>query len=595
MKELQSLNVYFKRYSGKMLLGIVCVILSNIAAIYVPVFVRTGLDEAGFHASFASATDTGALQRDAMSLALVFGVLVVLAAAVRGVFMYLMRQQIVVVSRLVEYDLKNDIYNHYQKLDTAFFRRNYTGDMMARIGEDVSNVRMYIGPAVMYIVNMLFTFITVIFQMASINPKLTFLALLPLPILSISIYRVSALINSRSTEIQNQLSVLTTFAQETFAGIRVIKSFGVENNFIRDFENEGKEYRTKTMKLALVNSLFFPLMLLLVGLSSLIVLYVGGLEVAKGRFTPGNIAEFVIYLNMLIWPVASLGWTTALIQKAAASQKRINEFLNTATDTNEEGTEPFDFKEKIEFKNVDFAYPNSSVLALNEINLTLPKGAIIGITGKTGSGKTTLAQLLMRLYTPQQGQITVDGKPLQTSNINEFRHAVAYVPQDVFLFSETIAENIAFGAESGTVSEQALQEVVRKAGLEKDIQSLPNGMQTMLGERGVTLSGGQKQRVSIARALLRNAELYVFDDCLSAVDAATEKFIVEEFTAELKDKTAVIISHRTTPLSVATHIVVLDQGRITEQGTFDELIAKNGVFAELHRKQVSETKEDTEK
>lgn len=591
MKELMSLNTYFRKYAWHMLAGILCVVISNVAGVFVPVLVRQGLDEALFLSSLAN-TGIPGLGHPAVLAAIGFGVVILLASVFKGVFMYLMRQFIVVVSRHVEYDLKNDLYHHYQKLDLSFYRRNFTGDMMARIGEDVSNVRMYVGPAVMYFTNILFVFITVIFQMFSVNPEMTLYVLLPLPVLSVSIYYVSVVINRRSMDIQNQLSRLTTFAQETFAGIRVIKSFGAERNFTNSFSKEGTEYRKRTLKLAFVNSLFFPLMMLLIGLSNLIVLYLGGLEAAKGNFTAGNIAEFVIYLNMLIWPVASLGWTTALVQKAAASQKRINEFLQTQPARHEGGKREFEFNHSIQFDRVNFKYPGALKPALSDVSFELKKGSVLGITGRTGSGKSTLAQLLMRLYEPDSGSITVDGVGIDEFSITSFRHAVGYVPQDVFLFSDTIRENIAFGRETGDIEDRAIQDVIRKAGLSKDIARFPLGMETLLGERGVTLSGGQKQRVSIARALLRDAELYVLDDCLSAVDASTEMEIIQGFIAALKGKTAVIISHRVAPLSVADQILVLGEGRILEKGTRDELLSAGGDFARLYKKQMVENQPD---
>lgn len=588
MKELFSLNVYFKQYAWRILAGLLFVLLSNIAGIYVPVLVRQGLDEAVLQASIAAGLGRSVIAASVFKTALWFGFFIVIAAIVKGIFMYLMRQYIVVVSREIEYDLKNDIYSHYQKLDTSFYRKNFTGDMMARIGEDVSNVRMYAGPAVMYFANILFVFITVIFQMVSVNPQLTLFVLLPLPLLSYSIYKVSSIINKRSTEIQTQLSTLTTFTQETFAGIRVLKSFGAEQHFQNAFEKEGTEYRRRTMRLAFVNSLFFPIMLLLIGLSNLIVLYLGGLEAAKGTFTTGNIAEFIIYLNMLIWPVASLGWTTALVQKAAASQKRINEFLNTEPVGETAGTHEFVFQSEIEFKDVEFTYENASTPALTDLNIKVQKGKIIGITGHTGSGKSTIVQLLMRLYQPISGTISVDAVPINTLKMDDFRHHVAYVPQDVFLFSETIEQNITFGREDGQTTLEELNAVVQMAALDADLLQLPDGLQTILGERGVTLSGGQKQRVSIARALLRNAELYVFDDCLSAVDAATETKIIGNLKAHLNGKTAIIVSHRVAPLSFADEIIVLDEGRIAEQGSPEKLLETKGLFAMLYEKQAFE-------
>jgi ATP-binding cassette subfamily B protein len=588
MKELLSLNIYFKRYAAKMLFGIVCVLLSNAVGVYVAVFVREGINEASYHSNTAVGIGGDFLVKPALMAALGFVLLLLLVAALKGLFMYLMRQSIVVVSREVEYDLKNDIYQHYQQLGLPFYRSHFTGDMMARIGEDVSNVRMYVGPAVMYFANILFTFITIITQMILVNTQLTLLVLLPLPLLSYSIYRVSKIINRRNADIQQQLSTLTTAAQETFAGIRVIKSFGAEQFFHQDFSEKTAEYKRLNLKLALVNSLFFPLMILLVGISTLLVLYLGGVYAAEGRFSPGNIVEFILYLNMLIWPVASLGWTTALVQKAAASQKRINEFLHEPVDEDLEKGNPFDFQESIQFKSVGFTYPGSIKPSLSQLELTIPKGSIIGITGKTGSGKSTLAQLLTAQYLPDQGQLLIDGESIENFAKKSFYQTIAYVPQDVFLFSDTLANNIAFGLAEETADSERIEEAARKAGLGREINSLPLGLQTMLGERGVLLSGGQKQRVSIARALIRDAAIYIFDDCLSAVDAATEASIIQSFVNALQGKTAIIISHRLASLQLADQIVLLEDGQIVAQGSYNTLLRENEAFLQLHRLQSTE-------
>ena len=588
MKELLSLNIYFKRYAAKMLFGIVCVLLSNAVGVYVAVFVREGINEASYHSNTAVGIGGDFLVKPALMAALGFVLLLLLVAALKGLFMYLMRQSIVVVSREVEYDLKNDIYQHYQQLGLPFYRSHFTGDMMARIGEDVSNVRMYVGPAVMYFANILFTFITIITQMILVNTQLTLLVLLPLPLLSYSIYRVSKIINRRNADIQQQLSTLTTAAQETFAGIRVIKSFGAEQFFHQDFSEKTAEYKRLNLKLALVNSLFFPLMILLVGISTLLVLYLGGVYAAEGRFSPGNIVEFILYLNMLIWPVASLGWTTALVQKAAASQKRINEFLHEPVDEDLEKGNPFDFQESIQFKSVGFTYPGSIKPSLSQLELTIPKGSIIGITGKTGSGKSTLAQLLTAQYLPDQGQLLIDGESIEYFAKKSFYQSIAYVPQDVFLFSDTLANNIAFGLAEETADSERIEEAARKAGLGREINSLPLGLQTMLGERGVLLSGGQKQRVSIARALIRDAAIYIFDDCLSAVDAATEASIIQSFVNALQGKTAIIISHRLASLQLADQIVLLEDGQIVAQGSYNTLLKENEAFLQLHRLQSTE-------
>ncbi len=571
-----------------MLFGIVCVLLSNAVGVYVAVFVREGINEASYHSNTAVGIGGDFLVKPALMAALGFVLLLLLVAALKGLFMFLMRQSIVVVSREVEYDLKNDIYQHYQQLGLPFYRSHFTGDMMARIGEDVSNVRMYVGPAVMYFANILFTFITIITQMILVNTQLTLLVLLPLPLLSYSIYRVSKIINRRNADIQQQLSTLTTAAQETFAGIRVIKSFGAEQFFHQDFSEKTAEYKRLNLKLALVNSLFFPLMILLVGISTLLVLYLGGVYAAEGRFSPGNIVEFILYLNMLIWPVASLGWTTALVQKAAASQKRINEFLHEPVDEDLEKGNPFDFQESIQFKSVGFTYPGSNKPSLSQLELTIPKGSIIGITGKTGSGKSTLAQLLTAQYLPDQGQLLIDGESIENFAKKSFYQSIAYVPQDVFLFSDTLANNIAFGLAEETADSERIEEAARKAGLGREINSLPLGLQTMLGERGVLLSGGQKQRVSIARALIRDAAIYIFDDCLSAVDAATEASIIQSFVNALQGKTAIIISHRLASLQLADQIVLLEDGQIVAQGSYNTLLKENEAFLQLHRLQSTE-------
>lgn len=571
-----------------MLFGIVCVLLSNAVGVYVAVFVREGINEASYHSNTAVGIGGDFLVKPALMAALGFVLLLLLVAALKGLFMYLMRQSIVVVSREVEYDLKNDIYQHYQQLGLPFYRSHFTGDMMARIGEDVSNVRMYVGPAVMYFANILFTFITIITQMILVNTQLTLLVLLPLPLLSYSIYRVSKIINRRNADIQQQLSTLTTAAQETFAGIRVIKSFGAEQFFHQDFSEKTAEYKRLNLKLALVNSLFFPLMILLVGISTLLVLYLGGVYAAEGRFSPGNIVEFILYLNMLIWPVASLGWTTALVQKAAASQKRINEFLHEPVDEDLEKGNPFDFQESIQFKSVGFTYPGSIKPSLSQLELTIPKGSIIGITGKTGSGKSTLAQLLTAQYLPDQGQLLIDGESIENFAKKSYYQSIAYVPQDVFLFSDTLANNIAFGLAEETADSERIEEAARKAGLGREINSLPLGLQTMLGERGVLLSGGQKQRVSIARALIRDAAIYIFDDCLSAVDAATEASIIQSFVNALQGKTAIIISHRLASLQLADQIVLLEDGQIVAQGSYNTLLRENEAFLQLHRLQSTE-------
>ncbi len=572
-----------------MLWGILFILLTNVFSASVPILVRLGLDEALKQSLWITGRGDALASSLIFQTALAFGVGILLLAIVRGVFMYFMRQTLIVVSRKVEYDLKNRLYNKYQKLGESFYRKHMTGDLLSRMSEDVSNVRMYIGPAIMYFANMIFTFVVVIYQMSQANASLTIWVLLPLPVLSYSIYQVSRRMNLGNKQIQEQLSVITASAQETFAGIRIIKSFGMEATFSAKFQAEGEEYKNRNMKLAKINALFFPMMLLLMGLSTLIVIYLGGKEVEKGAFTPGNLAEFVIYLNMLIWPVASLGWTTALVQKAAASQKRINEFL-TADEHQEIAGKPFVFNREITIDNLNFTYEGKTQPALKNISLTIKRGEILGVTGRTGSGKSTLAQLLSAMYYASQdaSRVLIDGVPMHEINLHDFRRHLAYVPQDVFLFSETISDNIAFGIETGELSPEELQKAVKAACLDKDIPQWPNGLNTLLGERGVSLSGGQKQRVALARALVKRASLYVLDDCLSAVDAETERQIIEHVSHWLKDATAIVVAHRIAPLRMADRIIVLEEGVITDIGTHDELVLRCDYYRNLNESQSAE-------
>lgn len=572
-----------------MVWGILFVLLTNVFSASVPVLVRLGLDEALKQSLWITGEGDSLASTIIFQTALAFGIGILLVAIIRGVCMYYMRQTLIVVSRKVEYDLKNRLYHKYQKLGESFYRKHMTGDLLSRMSEDVSNVRMYIGPAIMYFANMIFTFVVVIYQMLQANASLTVWVLLPLPVLSYSIYQVSRRMNMGNKLIQEQLSLITASAQETFAGIRIIKSFGMESTFSAKFQVEGEEYKQRNMRLAKINALFFPMMLLLMGLSTLIVIYLGGKEVEKGAFTPGNLAEFVIYLNMLIWPVASLGWTTALVQKAAASQKRINEFLNAIEHQEDRGT-PFQLKQNITFDGVTFTYEGKTQPALRDITLKIEQGEIIGITGRTGSGKSTLVQLLAGMYYASEDsqRVLVDGVPLQKIDLHDFRRHLAYVPQDVFLFSETIRDNIAFGVETGEISDEELQKAVQAACLENDIPQWPEGLNTLLGERGVSLSGGQKQRVALARALVKRAELYVLDDCLSAVDAETERHIIDHLSQWLKDSTAIVVAHRIAPLRMANRIVVLEEGTITDIGTHDELLARCEYYRNLNESQSAE-------
>ena len=566
-------------------MGILCVILSNFFAIYVPVFVRQGLDDAYFNSQLFGYSQSNILYKIIMFNALGFGIAIVLASVLKGVFMFFMRQTLVVASREIEYDQKNELFLKYEKLGEDFYRENYTGDLMSRITEDISNVRMYIGPAIMYFANVLFSFIMIITQMIMVNKHLAFWVIVPLPILSISIYYVSQKINLGNKKIQEQLSVITTHAQETFSGIRILKSFGAEKYFSKDFNDQGVEFQNRNLKLAMVNSLFFPLMMLLVGLSTIIVLYVGGREVEKGIFTPGNLAEFVIYLNMLIWPVASLGWTTALVQKASASQKRINDFLNREEVDLQVNNDELSLLKEIEFDKVAHRYSDKNENALTDISFKISKGEIIGITGKTGSGKSTLLQLLTKQIQVQSGQIIIDNKSISNLHLNAYRKLIAYVPQDVFLFSDTIEANIAFGVSE--YSQDHLDEIIRITCLDKDIDLFEHGKNTILGERGVSLSGGQKQRVSLARALMKNSDILILDDCLSAVDAETESRIIFNLKEVFQNKTVIITSHRVSPLQHADVIFILEKGKIIESGNHEFLISFGGYYQWLYENQTS--------
>jgi ATP-binding cassette subfamily B protein len=513
-----------------------------------------------------------------------YGVLILVMTLISGIFLFLVRQFIIVVSRLIEYDLKNEIYKQYQSLPLSFFGKNNTGDLMSRISEDVSAVRMYLGPSIMYFANLIILFTISIVIMYSVDAQLATYVLIPLPILALSIYLVHSKIDARSTLIQQGLGGLSTFVQEAFSGIRLLKTYVREDDSIAQFSKASNDYKDKSLQLTKVNSFFYPLILFLTGLSVIMIVFVGGKEVIKGNISYGNITEFIFYLNKLAWPVASLGWTTSLVQRAEAAQRRINEFLKIKSDIISGNTVRAKVEGNIRFDNVSFTYADSGIQALKNVSFEVKSGEVLAIIGGTGSGKSTIANLLCRLYDPIKGSISIDEIDLKNWDLNFIRNEMGYVPQDVFLFSDTIRNNIGFG--SDLASEADILEASKMADLYDNIVQFPSGFDTILGERGITLSGGQKQRLSIARSLIRKPQMIILDDCLSAVDTQTESNILGHLSKIMEGKTSIIISHRVSTVKLASKIIVLDDGKIAESGSHQELLALNGLYKDMYYKQM---------
>jgi len=590
LKSLFTLNTYFIRYKWHLLGGILFVTLSNLFAVFPAQSVRLAIDlvvsNLKTYQLFKGSSLSTDIEADTIQSLLYFGALIICLALFRGIFMFLMRQTIIVMSRHIEYDLKNEIYNKYQQLPSSFYKNNSTGDLMARISDDVGRVRMYVGPAIMYAINLVVSIILVIWAMYEVNPKLTFLVLIPLPFLSLAIFYVNHYINLKSDAIQQQLSVLNSFVQESFSGIRVMKSFGLESAFETAFEKQSEEYRKRQLSLAYTDAKFFPLMFFLTGLSTLIILLAGGNEVIEGRASTGNIAEFIMYVYLLTWPFTSLGYTSSLIQRAAVSMNRINEFLNVKVESPNEVSKIVKFEQSIEFKNVSVKYPGKAHFALENISFTIQKGETLAILGNTGSGKSTIAQLLMGLIQPTSGEIRIDGRRFQEIDIQSYRKLIGYVPQDVFLFSDSIANNIAFGEEQGPCSRARINEAAEMAAFPEDFELFKDGFNTIIGERGITLSGGQKQRISIARALIKSPEILLLDDCLSALDTLTESKILKNLKNILGDKTGIVISHRVSSVGNANQLLILEDGKILEYGIKKSLENQDSKFAEMLKNQL---------
>lgn len=592
LSSLKVLNKYFVKYKWRLISGIIFVSISNVFAVLPPVVIRNVLDQVynnidNYHLLGASTQSGIALGAYVLRLVLISGLLLLLFAILRGVFLFFMRQTIIVMSRHIEYDQKNEVYDHYQKMDTSFFKTHATGDLMSRISEDVSRVRMYSGPAIMYGINLIVLTIMAFYGMLRVSPFLTLFVVAPLPFLAYTVYYINKIVNRKGEKIQAELSGLTTQAQEAYSGIRVLKSFGQEKNTIQFFAKFSEQYRKSNINLSITEAVSFPAMNLFVGLSMLSTILIGGYQAMQGVITPGNIAEFVIYINLLTFPISAIGYTANMIQRAAVSQRRINEFLDEQPKIfNQENAIVKHFEGNIEFKNVSFTYPHTGIQALKGFSLKINAGEKVAIIGKTGSGKSTIAHLLLRMYDVESGEVLMDNMPIQELDLNSLRKQISYVPQDNFLFSDTIANNISMDiAEDTTIAE--IKNAARKAAIENEIDELPQQFQTITGERGVMLSGGQKQRISIARALIKDASVLLMDESLSAVDTRTEQLIQENLIDYLNDKTAIVITHRIFKSWNFDKIVVIDEGRVVEIGTHADLMESGGYYAKLFNYQTN--------
>ena len=581
MKSLKYLNKYFIKYKWRLLVGIFITILSKILALQIPIIIRKSLN------SVEDFIKNDVADKSIIENQLFWNLLTIVGVAIlAGLLTFVMRQMIIVTSRLIEFDLKNEIYEQYQKLPINFYKKNRTGDLMNRLSEDVSKVRMYFGPALMYSINMIFLFVVGFTQMTKIDPTLTMYTLIPFPILSISIFYISKVINQRSTIVQEYLSKLTTYNQEFFSGINVVKSYGIEPMVIEGFNKLADESKEKNIDLYKVQALFFPLMILLIGISNLAVIYVGGNQYINGEIQIGVIAEFMLYVNMLTWPVAVVGWVSSMVQQAEASQKRINEFLKEVPEIQNTTSDSFKIEGDIEFRNVSITYDDTNITALKDVSFSVKKGQKVAILGKTGSGKSSITNLISRLYDVDNGTVLIDNTPIKEINLIDLRKDIGFVPQDPFLFSDTISNNIKFGNEKAT--NQEIINAAKKAVVHQNILDFKDGYNTILGERGVTLSGGQKQRVSIARAIIKNPQILIFDDCLSAVDTETEERILTNLEEVSKNKTTFIISHRVSSAKNADKIIILDEGEIIQQGPHNQLINEKGHYKELYEQQLLE-------